>query len=711
MPEDKVRRSLLLKTAMEILRDHGGKMHPREVLDAIAQRIELTERELSWDKSGVARFDRAVGFDTGYAATIGWTSKIGGWSITDAGIEALETYPEPEELQAEFNRLYREIDRRRKDALQSMSEVDQFIATALQLVEPGAWTAHDDLAELADTEPGQVADFLAGTKGKLPTSYRVLQVDGTIPPEEYLHANYRGFDLRQRLANEGVVFDFEGRAIQEQRLTADELKFRLAERTNALDDDAPAPAQRAWMVRGTSVDGYNLVPEWLDDRFVSLSAAQLTGLASGMSYDELKAQVEAAYQHKSYAYRGQRLDEFDRFVRWMRDGDLVLTSISGNVFIGRVTGTAYFPNYAAPHSSLRRDVLWFNADAPLDGKNLEAPVPALLQSQAYVVDLTEAYDQLAGLVPPATKEPGALVPDPKGPKAPKEPKKQLGFNPVTEEAAADLLIDQSELQKIADLLWERKQVIFYGPPGTGKTYLAKALAGHLTEDGAAKLVQFHPSYTYEDFFEGFRPKAAENGTGALTFELTPGPFRLFAETAKNNQTTPYILIIDEINRANLAKVFGELYFLLEYRDEAISLQYSPKEEFTLPPNLFIIGTMNTADRSIARIDNAMRRRFAFIELDPRIPPVRGLLSRWLVKHDLPNDSGLLLEALNDRLGDADAAIGPSYLMRTSIYQRPDGLDRVWQYEIMPLLEDLFYGQADLLDKYGLEGLRRAIGSW
>ena len=99
--------------------------------------------------------------------------------------------------------------------------------------------------------------------------------------------------------------------------------------------------------------------------------------------------------------------------------------------------------------------------------------------------------------------------------------------------------------------------------------------------------------------------------------------------AADNPTTPYILIIDEINRANLAKVFGELYFLLEYRNESISLQYSPDKEFTLPQNLFIIGTMNTADRSIARIDTAMRRRFAFVELDPRIPPVQGLLGRWL----------------------------------------------------------------------------------
>ena len=254
-------------------------------------------------------------------------------------------------------------------------------------------------------------------------------------------------------------------------------------------------------------------------------------------------------------------------------------------------------------------------------------MPALLQSQAFVVNLTEAYDQLSDLVP--RRLAAQLVPV-----KPPEPKRELRFNDVTTEFAKAVLMDEADLLRIADLLWERKQVIFYGPPGTGKTYLASKLARQLTEDGAVKLVQFHPSYTYEDFFEGFRPEPGERRDG-LTFKLRPGPFRRFAEVAADNPSTAYILIIDEINRANLAKVFGELYFLLEYRDQSISLQYSPDKEFVLPENLFLIGTMNTADRSIARIDTAMRRRFAFVELDPRIPPVRGLLARWLSEHHLP----------------------------------------------------------------------------
>jgi 5-methylcytosine-specific restriction protein B len=137
---------------------------------------------------------------------------------------------------------------------------------------------------------------------------------------------------------------------------------------------------------------------------------------------------------------------------------------------------------------------------------------------------------------------------------------------------------------------------------------------------------------------------------------------------------------------------------------------SPDKEFILPENLFLIGTMNTADRSIARVDTAMRRRFAFVELDPRIPPVQGLTGRWLTKHQQPVDAARLLDELNRRIADSDAAIGPSNLIGEKIYQLKDGLDRLWQYEIMPLLEDLFYGQRDLDEFYGLSSLRTAIAA-
>jgi 5-methylcytosine-specific restriction protein B len=685
---------------LEVLRDAGGPLQPREAVDEIERRVQFTPYELERSANGQPRWRVHLGWYSGDAVTVGWMTKRGGWAIIEAGIEALETYSTPDELLAELNRLYREIDQRRKAAQESLSDVQQFIATTLRLVGPGAWTAHDDVAVLAGTTPREVADFLASGKVKLVDAYRVLKADGSIPDEGMLNASFRGTDLRSRLAGEGIEFDAEGRASQNQRLNADSLKELLVDRASTEELETPAAVKRAWMVRGSNVDGYNLVPEWLRDGFVSLSASQLGSLDPGAGYDELRQAVEAGYQHKSYAYRGQRLEEFDRFLRRMREGDLVLTPMRGGVYLGEVTGPAHLVESAASHSNLRRSVNWFNPAKPVDGNQLQAPVPALLQSQAYIVDLTEAYEQLAALVPNGRP--------PKPPVIIEPPRRPLGFNPVTPDFAERLLTDQAELVKIADLLWERKQIILYGPPGTGKTYLARELARHLTDDGAVKLVQFHPSYTYEDFFEGFRPEPG--GSGTLTFALRAGPFRDFAEVAADNPTTAYILIIDEINRANLAKVFGELYFLLEYRDESISLQYSPDKEFTLPQNLFIIGTMNTADRSIARIDTAMRRRFAFVELNPRIPPVQGLLSRWLGKRGLPMAAALLLDELNRRIADSDAAIGPSYLMDERIYQREDGLDRVWQYSIMPLLEDLFYGQRDLNELYGLTSLRKAIAA-
>jgi MoxR-like ATPase len=258
------------------------------------------------------------------------------------------------------------------------------------------------------------------------------------------------------------------------------------------------------------------------------------------------------------------------------------------------------------------------------------------------------------------------------------------------------------LEDALELLKEKGQIVFYGPPGTGKTFVALALAEEITRDGGAfRVVQFHPSYSYEDFVGGFRP-VEDDGAHGVRYHRTDGPLREIARDAAADPSRPYVLIVDEINRGNIPKIFGELLFLLEYRQKGVRLQYWPEREFTLPANLFVIGTMNTADRSIALVDAALRRRFYFVEFAPTEEPVKWVLSKWLSAHQLGDDPARLLSLLNDEIADNDVAIGPAYFM-TDAEAGPD-LDRIWQRAIMPLLEEYFYGTKWDRERFSLKRL-------
>jgi len=165
------------------------------------------------------------------------------------------------------------------------------------------------------------------------------------------------------------------------------------------------------------------------------------------------------------------------------------------------------------------------------------------------------------------------------------------------------------------------------------------------------------------------------------------------------------MVIDEINRGNIAKVFGELYFLLEYRGQVISTQYA-SERFAMPDNLFFIGTMNTADRSIALMDAAIRRRFYFVEFFPDRDPIQGLLKRWLAAHapDMRYVADLV-EKLNQQLGDRQAAVGPSHFMKKGLNRR--WLDLIWKHAVMPHVEELFFGDPGRVAAFELDAFQKA----
>ena len=279
-------------------------------------------------------------------------------------------------------------------------------------------------------------------------------------------------------------------------------------------------------------------------------------------------------------------------------------------------------------------------------------------------------------------------------------------NPDLGTLAEELLVEQSFLEDVVKLLEDKGQVIFYGPPGTGKTYLARELARVLAPDpGQRALVQFHPSSSYEDFFEGYRPQA---DAGEMVYELTPGPLADMAQRAADAPGRQHVMIIDEINRANLPKVFGELLFLLEYRDEIVRTLYRPDDAFELPRNLWFIGTMNTADRSIALVDAALRRRFHFIPFFPNRAPMEGLLERWLEANDEPDWVGELVAQVNDELdrelGGPHLLLGPSHFMRQGLDE--EAMRRIWKYNIEPFIEDQFFGDREQIERFRFDQVHK-----
>ncbi len=252
----------------------------------------------------------------------------------------------------------------------------------------------------------------------------------------------------------------------------------------------------------------------------------------------------------------------------------------------------------------------------------------------------------------------------------------------------------AELQQWTQALHRKGQIIFYGPPGTGKTFLAQRLAAYVVgrSDGFVELVQFHPAYAYEDFIQGLRPVAR---AGQLHYEMRPGLFLDFCRRAGMRQG-PCVLIVDEINRANLAHVLGELMYLLEYRDQTASL--AGGGVLHLPPNVRLIGAMNTADRSIALVDYALRRRFAFIRLQPHY----ALLRRQ------PGLDATLAERLISLLQRLNQHLEPAYQLGVSFFLTPtlaQDLPMIWQLEIEPYLEEYFFDQPGRLDPFRWEQVR------
>ena len=454
--------------------------------------------------------------------------------------------------------------------------------------------------------------------------------------------------------------------------------------TEEFDELCHERRPHVWMVRGL---GGEWASDFLDRGYVGFGYnLEDVDMSVCESLEEVKEKYsERNPEDNSYSV-GQNASQIWNFLTKINDGDYVLTKDTGGMIHYGIVGELEYVKDDLPCPN-RRSVSW--RDEVIEASILPGlPPRAIIRLND---EQENAVFQQIGRVDLMVGRTHANAGASTGSDA----------DPGLDSLADELLLDLDFLKEIKTLLEDRRQIIFQGPPGTGKTYVAQKLAECLAgSPDRVTIVQFHPSYAYEDFVQGLRPTLDQGQAG---FELNDGPLLEAAERAEEEPDAKHFLIIDEINRGNLAKVFGELYFLLEYRDKKIRLQYEPKT-FGLPANLYIIGTMNTADRSIALVDLALRRRFYFVSFDPHEPPVAGLLGRWLAEKAPGMEwvADAVAEA-NELLDSRHAAIGPSYFMKEGLDE--DAVERIWKHSVMPYIEEHLFGEPDRLKDFELDALR------
>jgi hypothetical protein len=353
---------------------------------------------------------------------------------------------------------------------------------------------------------------------------------------------------------------------------------------------------------------------------------------------------------------------------------------------GIVTGGYFYrPDHPSPHA---RPVRWERTDE----REVENQGP---RWRSTVVPLTaEQYDALFDDEP----EPPPPPPPPPEPQPGRGPGPSAALPYTLQDALKQVFLSHADLARLVDLLKYKKNLVLQGPPGVGKTFVAAELAYVLLgakDDSRIKRVQFHQSYAYEDFVRGYRPA----GGG---FEYRDGPMFAFCEQARRDDR-PHVMIIDEINRGNLSKILGELMLLIEPDKREprwqVELAYAKPGElpFWVPPNVYLIGTMNTADRSIALVDYALRRRFVFAT----VPPAFGLGGFEQFLEDKGVAAALRTKIVT-RIAELNAAIekdtrnlGRGYVIGHSYFCQPDpegAYDATWyerivKFEIEPLLDE------------------------
>lgn len=400
----------------------------------------------------------------------------------------------------------------------------------------------------------------------------------------------------------------------------------------------------------------------------------------------LASQTEANGSQKNLALMAWE------FSHVMKSGDIVFAKRSTDTIVakGVVTDGYYFDD----GRECRKNVLpveWqITEDKPHPGR-------AVAKRLTDITRYTDYVEQLLSLYSDEDTEPdyGNVT----------------AYDPYTKaDFLKDVYMPEKAYDSLVKVIKAKKNIIIQGAPGVGKTYCAKRLAYSIMgekDTSRVQMVQFHQSYSYEDFIEGYRP----DGNG---FILNKGAFYRFCDDARNDEDRDYFFIIDEINRGNLSKIFGELFMLIENDKRGIELQllYS-RERFSVPKNLYIIGMMNTADRSLAMLDYALRRRFSFIDLKPGFDTDGFKEYKDTLNCNKFNRLIDCVSALNDKIA-ADESLGEGFCIGHSYFcnLKPESVDNdllssIVEYEIIPLLKEYWFDEVTNVRDWS-DRLRRSI---
>ena len=482
--------------------------------------------------------------------------------------------------------------------------------------------------------------------------------------------------------------------------------WRVSEQVNRENKQADKDKEEVTQAAALGDDGVQTVRYWLYapgegackwDEFyergiMGLAWGEVGDLSSYATKQGLKAQMLQTYPENGT--QKNDIHALWQFANEMKPGDVVFVKKGKAEIVGRgvVTGNYVYDAEGSDYPNIR-EVRWTHTGQwPVDERLPMKTLTDVTYKQVFVTLMESSFFDSEEAA--AIEELTAVFPE-----------------YSTENFLKSVYMDRQQYNAIVGLLKTKKNIIMQGAPGVGKTYAAKRLAYSMMgvkDVSRVKLIQFHQSYSYEDFIEGYRP----SGAG---FELVKGAFYSFCKkAADDDEENAYFFIIDEINRGNLSKIFGELFMLIESdkRGNELQLLYS-RELFSVPTNVHIIGMMNTADRSLAMLDYALRRRFAFVELRPAFDS--DGFREYCSGLDNPRFEALVreVESLNRAIADDESlgegfCIGHSYFCNMEADSCTDAaLASIVDYELIPMLKEYWFDEPGKVREWS-DRLRRSL---